>query len=74
MKCSWPKKPESSNGLPEKNMTLRWEYQCATCQTKFSVEVPKGPTQEKSLRCPSCGSPDIVKTTVYRMNESACGG
>lgn len=74
MRYLWPNKPETSNGLPEKNMRLRWDYHCDSCQTNFSIEVPKGPTQEKALRCPSCGSPDIVKTTVYRMNESACSG
>lgn len=74
MKRPWPNKPESPDGLPEKNMRLHWDYQCDTCQTNFSVDVPKGPTQEKALRCPACGSHDIVKTTVYSMNESACPG
>ncbi len=74
MKCLWPKNETVSGGGDEKVNRLRWAYHCASCDTQFSVDVPKGPAQERALTCPACGSPDIRKLTAYHMAESGCGG
>jgi DNA-directed RNA polymerase subunit RPC12/RpoP len=53
---------------------LLWEYECNKCGSHFSVKVPKGPTEERALRCPHCHSDKIIKLTAYSPSEAFCGG
>ncbi len=59
---------------PRSNDQLLWDYDCSQCGVRFSVEVPKGPTEERALRCPQCRSDHIVKLNDYNPSEAFCGG
>ena len=36
-----------------------WEYVCHQCGGKFRVAAPRGPTEAKKIRCPTCESRNI---------------
>ena len=36
-----------------------WEYVCRQCGGRFRVAAPRGPSEEKGLRCPICESGNI---------------
>lgn len=53
---------------------LLWEYECWLCGARFSVKVPKGPAEERALRCPHCAEGTIVKISAAQQTEAFCGG
>jgi len=55
-------------------IVLTWEMTCLQCKTHFGVEVPRGPTDEKNLRCPHCGSEKIARREAVGESAPACGG
>ena len=53
---------------------IMWEYECHQCQSKFKVPVPRGPAEEKQIRCTKCGSMDITRENIDDMQVVFCGG
>lgn len=53
---------------------LQWEYSCGSCQATFQVDVPRGPTQEKAIRCLNCGGDKIQRINMPDLSGPACGG
>jgi DNA-directed RNA polymerase subunit RPC12/RpoP len=41
-----------------------WEYACQQCGGRFRVKAPRGPAEEKKIRCPECESRDIKWLTT----------
>ena len=58
----------------EKEIVLTWEMACSGCKAGFEVEVPRGPREEKELKCPHCGSKEIVRREAFGEDAPACGG
>lgn len=56
------------------NAEVLWKYECRVCRKHFSIRVPRGPTEEKALRCLVCGSKDIRRLNRYSIGDSFCGG
>jgi hypothetical protein len=64
-------------GMPEKNeqeIKLTWELACRQCKASFEVPVPRGPTEEKELKCPICGSESIERIEASNPSPPPCGG
>ncbi|MDP2916966.1 MAG: hypothetical protein Q8O16_03435 [Dehalococcoidia bacterium] len=40
----------------------------------FDMPVPRGPTEEKALRCPECDSPQIERVDLYSCAIAPPGG
>jgi DNA-directed RNA polymerase subunit RPC12/RpoP len=36
-----------------------WEYNCQKCGGIFRIKAPRGPAEEKKIRCPKCESRNI---------------
>jgi DNA-directed RNA polymerase subunit RPC12/RpoP len=36
-----------------------WEYVCQQCGGRFRVKAPRGPSEEKGIRCPRCESRNV---------------
>jgi rRNA maturation endonuclease Nob1 len=53
---------------------LTWEVKCRQCLSKFEVPVPKGPRDEKELKCPRCGSKELERLDVFNFSSPHCGG
>jgi len=53
---------------------LKWEFDCNQCKGKFEVPVPRGPTEEKAIKCPHCGSQDIANCSLGGLEVPVCGG
>ncbi len=51
-----------------------WEFACCQCQHIFTTPVPRGPKEEKQLKCPLCASSRIKRTTVDSIEPVFCGG
>jgi rRNA maturation endonuclease Nob1 len=58
----------------EIEIVLTWEMTCLQCKAHFEVEVPRGPRDEKNLRCPHCGSEKIAIREATSESAPACGG
>jgi DNA-directed RNA polymerase subunit RPC12/RpoP len=58
----------------QKEIRLTWEMVCSGCKAGFEVEVPRGPREERELKCPQCGSKEIGKKEASAENAPACGG
>jgi DNA-directed RNA polymerase subunit RPC12/RpoP len=65
--CSWPRKSK-----PQIIMT--WEFTCRQCKSNFEVPVPRGPREEKELKCLKCGSKYIERIEVPIEGPPPCGG
>ena len=52
---------------------LMWELECKQCQAKFEQPVPKGPEEERNIKCPQCGSKDIKNRSLCSL-EAPVGG
>ncbi len=50
-----------------------WEYECQQCHQTFKMPIPKSPTEEKSRRCPSCGTGNIQRLNVTGGQPLYCG-
>jgi len=53
---------------------LTWEYDCRSCKFHFDTPVPRGPKEEREMKCTRCGSRDIVRVNVGKVQETFCGG
>ncbi len=53
---------------------LKWEFDCNQCKSKFEVEVPRGPVEERAIKCPHCGSKDIANCSLGGLEVPVCGG
>ena len=53
---------------------LMWEFDCHHCKNKFETNVPRGPKEEREIKCPHCGSKTIERLNVGNLAETACGG
>jgi len=50
--------------MPKKNkpeIKMTWELTCRHCKSSFEVPVPRGPREEKELKCLNCGSKYIER-------------
>lgn len=45
----------------KRNDMLMWQFDCRQCKADFEVPVPRGPREERELRCLECGSKDIQR-------------
>ncbi len=50
-----------------------WEYQCQDCKKTFKLPVPSSPSEERSIRCPDCGSDHIHRLTLLDGVPMYCG-
>ena len=64
---------ENTAGTLSDDMIM-WEYECHRCKSTFKVPVPRGPSEEKQIKCPQCGSMDITRETIESMDPVFCGG
>lgn len=53
---------------------LKWEFICHLCKAHFDVPVPRGPTEEKQIKCPKCGSQNIERIDVHKFEVCPPGG
>ena len=54
---------------------MTWELTCRLCKSNFEVPVPRGPREEKELKCPKCESKYIER--IEALSQGApppCGG
>jgi DNA-directed RNA polymerase subunit RPC12/RpoP len=64
--------------MPRKNkkeIIMTWELTCSQCKSNFEGPVPRGPREEKELKCPKCGSKYIER--IEALSQGAppqCGG
>jgi len=58
----------------KKSNVLTWHYLCHQCKAHFDVPVPRGPTEERALRCLECGSKDIERVETYGCAIAPPGG
>ena len=56
---SWAPIGFNLNASPDK-----WEYACHQCKITFKLPVPRGPSEEKTFKCPECGSMHIERLTA----------
>lgn len=56
-----------------KENELQWEYDCLDCGLRFRIKVPKGPKDERAIKCPHCKSKNLNKLEVP-LNEATCPG
>ena len=59
---------------PLPGAVLMWEFECHHCQTKFETSPPRGPKEEREIKCPYCGSKEIERLNVGNLAATACGG
>ena len=62
------------DSCPLPGAALMWEFDCHSCKTKFETNVPRGPKEEREIKCPHCGSKEIERLNVGNLAETACGG
>jgi rRNA maturation endonuclease Nob1 len=63
--------------MPKKNkveIKLTWKLKCHQCKAIFEVLVPRGPREEKELKCIECGSISIERIEASPNSVPACGG
>jgi predicted Zn-ribbon and HTH transcriptional regulator len=64
--------------MPRKNkkeFIMTWELTCRQCKFNFEVPVPRGPREEKELKCPKCESKYIERIeTLSEGVAPPCGG
>jgi len=53
---------------------ITWELTCHKCKSNFEVPVPFGPTEERNLKCPHCGSKEIGRVEALNEDAPQCGG
>jgi DNA-directed RNA polymerase subunit RPC12/RpoP len=54
--------------------SLLWEYKCNDCQATFETPVPRGPKEERHLKCPVCDSAKIKRINIVKLEAAKCGG
>ncbi len=58
----------------KKNIMLTWFFTCRQCKTQFEVPVPRGPREEKELKCLKCGSQKIERVEACKTGYVPPGG
>jgi len=58
----------------KRKIMVTWELTCLQCKANFEVEAPFGPTEERELKCPHCGSKDIRRIEALNQDAPQCGG
>ena len=58
---------------PQSDM-LMWEFNCLHCNKKFETRVPRGPREEREMKCTHCGSRDIERINIKKLQDPTCGG
>ncbi len=53
---------------------LMWEYECQACKITFETQVPRGPGEERRIRCSRCDSAKIKRVNIVKLSEPKCGG
>lgn len=53
---------------------ITWELICRQCNSSFEVPVPRGPREEKDLKCLKCGSQNIERIEASPQGVPPCGG
>jgi DNA-directed RNA polymerase subunit RPC12/RpoP len=53
--------------------TYTWEYECQECRNRFRMPIPSSPSQEKDIKCPSCGATHIHRLTPMGGEPLHCG-
>ena len=53
---------------------LTWEFVCNKCKAKFEHSVPRGPAEERNIKCPKCGSKDLKNLSLCSLEAPHCGG
>jgi len=53
---------------------LMWEFDCLNCNKKFEADVPRGPREEREMKCTHCGSRDIKRINIEKLKDPTCGG
>ena len=53
--------------------SLMWEYECQQCQSVFMLPIPTSPSQEKEIKCPTCGGGHIHRLTSVGGQPLYCG-
>jgi rRNA maturation endonuclease Nob1 len=61
-------------GENEREIKLTWELTCRQCKSSFELPVPRGPREEKELKCPKCGSEYIERIEALAQDLPSCGG
>jgi len=51
-----------------------WQYKCLDCGEIFEMPAPKGPSEEKSRRCPVCQSQNIERINAVKSEACPPGG
>jgi rRNA maturation endonuclease Nob1 len=66
----------AKNTKQEFNRDIRvmWDLTCRQCKVNFEVEAPFGPTQEREMKCPFCGSKEIGRRELLNEAAPQCGG
>ena len=59
---------------PPASEILTWEFLCHQCETRFETSVPRGPREEKEIKCPECGSKDIERVDICSFEICPPGG
>jgi DNA-directed RNA polymerase subunit RPC12/RpoP len=50
-----------------------WKYECQQCKHKFTMPIPKSPSEDKSRRCPMCNSKHLHLLTGEKALPLYCG-
>jgi rRNA maturation endonuclease Nob1 len=58
----------------DREIKLTWELTCRQCKASFEVPVPRGPREEKELKCTKCGSEYIERIEASTPSVPPCGG
>jgi rRNA maturation endonuclease Nob1 len=58
----------------KRKIIVTWQLACRKCKANFEVEAPFGPTEERNLKCPRCGSKDIGRIEALKEDAPQCGG
>jgi len=58
----------------QRQIILTWDLTCRQCKSNFEVPVPFGPTEEKELECPHCGSRDVGRIDASNQDAPQCSG
>jgi len=53
---------------------LMWEYECQECKITFETPVPRGPREERRMKCSHCDSAKIKRINIVKLSEPKCGG
>jgi rRNA maturation endonuclease Nob1 len=52
---------------------MEWDYECQGCRKKFKRPVPRSPSEERNITCPTCGGNHIHRLTPAGYEPLYCG-